>query len=196
MNVYQLHGDSENYQTLNVVHKEDGPFLLEYFTYRTLPPSAWRPLQIRVWTDEGSGYDGRMAPPSDYPQIGVMPVFSRRAVEELDDILKDNGTLLPLLFEGEEGHYFAYDLTHVADSLDEAQSEVERFADGRVMHVVHYEFHPGKVVGETIFKIPQQRGRIYVTDSFVRRVNEGGLMGFSFKELWSDQREKPAHKVA
>lgn len=55
------------------------------------------------------------------------------------------------------------------------------------MHVKSYEFLPERLDGIAIFKLPQfVRNRVYVTDAFVRQVQDRGLTGFRFTLLWSD----------
>jgi hypothetical protein len=72
-----------------------------------------------------------------------------------------------------------------ADALDEEASELKRFSDGRVMVVHKYVFKPDAVEGKVIFRLPQFRARIYVTDLFADKVREHGLTGLELNELWS-----------
>lgn len=187
MKVYQLHGKLDGLQNLAPENDEARKFILDYFNYETI--EQWKSVKVVIHKDAASNYDGRDFPPSDYPEIGVMPVFSCRAVEALREVLNDNGKLLPLVFEGKTNAYYAWKPTRIADVLNEAESEVKRFKSGKVMNVISYEFEPEKIDGLTIFKIPQQRGRLYVTDEFIQRVEEAGLTGFSFKLLWTYQPE-------
>jgi hypothetical protein len=85
---------------------------------------------------------------------------------------------------------YAFNVTNVIDVLDENKSEVKRFkSSGRIMSIERYEFIPHLLEDQVIFKIPQQKVRIYVTDKFVKRVNEHGLVGLEFVERWNNERE-------
>ena len=71
------------------------------------------------------------------------------------------------------------------DALDEEASELKRFPNGRVMVIRKYVFKPDVIEEKVIFRIPQSRSRIYVTETFAKRVKEHGLTGLELKELWS-----------
>jgi hypothetical protein len=131
------------------------------------------------------GIDYGALPPNDYPKIGGMPVFSKKAVDCLQNILLKNGEVLPLLFEGKENVYFAFNPLRDIDALDEAHSDLARFENGRIMHVKKYVFLSDELEGEILFKIPQETGRLYTTDKFMDRVKECSLTGFLFRPLWS-----------
>jgi len=119
------------------------------------------------------------------------PVFSARAVEALSDLLEGRGELLPLEVEGGGDLYrelYAFNITRLSDALDEAKSELKRFeSDGTIMRVERFEFDPGRLAGETVFKLAQMpEWHDFVTGAFMRRVQEAGLRGFSFDwRVWS-----------
>jgi hypothetical protein len=183
MNVYELFSDLETYQNFTV-KDEDHIFINQNFHARRSLMDSWIPIHISVMQFRKRGIDYGALPANDFPRIGGMPVFSRRAVECLEDILLKNGEVLPLLFEGKEGVYFAFNPLRDIDALNEELSDFARFEDGRIMHVKKYVFLADKLEGETLFKIPQQKGRIYTTDLFMERVKKCSLTGFLFIPLW------------
>ena len=91
----------------------------------TVPPLApfWTPQRVI----------GQVRPFNDYPCVDlIVPAFSRKAVDALRNLLEPNGELLPLV--AEVGEYFAYNITTVADILD--QNEVgNRVVRGRFVHM-------------------------------------------------------------
>src|SRR5207248_1378382 len=112
-------------------------------------------------------------------------VFSERAVQVLGDFLTANGELLPVICNKVE--CFAYNvLTVIPDALDEERCELKRFRWGDVMWIYHHEFRPDRIQGATIFKIPQSKVRVYVTDAFLKRAEEAGLTRFGVERLWTD----------
>ncbi len=116
----------------------------------------------------------------------TIPVFNRKAVNALADLLEPNGQLLPITCQGEE--YFLFNVTRLVDALDEDNCNLERFDDGRIMVIDHYSFFKEKLIGETVFKLRQRPlGRVYVTDPFVQRVLESGLRGFRLPLVWSSK---------
>ena len=124
-----------------------------------------------------------------------LPIFTRRAVEALGDLLEDNGEIIPATCEGDR--IFFFNVTKVIDALDESSSEVIRFDDSSdVMSIDRHAFFREKLVGAAIFKIPQwPTRRVYVTDRFVERVESTGLKGFWFRRVWSTDKAATIDKV-
>jgi hypothetical protein len=89
--------------------------------------------------------------------------------------------LLPLTFVDET--YFVYNTTRIIDALDEDRSSVVRFRTGEIMRIADYAFRE-KVALLPIFRIPQSRVKVFVTDSFVERVRASALTGFDLRLLW------------
>lgn len=120
----------------------------------------------------------------DFPRWGSIPVFSEQAAEALADILGSSGELLPIRCDGISLR--AFNVTRVADILDEERSDLERFSSGRVMRISRYEFDARKIPADlSIFKLPSRLpSRVFVTDLFVRRVQDADLRGFRFEQLW------------
>ena len=142
----------------------------------------WSPIEVQVLRDEAMNKD---LPAGDYPSlIPYVPVASKRAVQALEELLKGNGEILPLRCR--EGEYFAFNVTRMADVLDEVHSEVTRFeGSGRIMRIVRHHFREEGLEYLDVFKLPQlRRSHVYVTDRFVRRVAETGLLGFDFEQVW------------
>lgn len=111
--------------------------------------------------------------------------LSRHAQDVLLPHIAPLVQLVPLHFD--EGEYAAINITHVIDALDEAHSDIERFpSSGRISRILRHAFKPDRVKDELIFKIPQTPRRAFVTDRFVKLVNDAGLTGFAFEPVWSD----------
>jgi hypothetical protein len=181
MNVYSLVADANKYQNLVFVNTDDDWKVIYQFNGTSIG-SAWRPRSVEVLYDEDHAED---RPRSDFPSLfGHLPVFSRRAVEVLESLLKENGELLPL--DCKDGDYFVFNVTRVVDALDEAHSELVRFSDGKIMDIKRFIFQADRLTDIDIFKLPQMPlGKIFVTDKFVRVVQEAGLTGFAFELVWT-----------
>lgn len=182
MNVYKLSADANRYQNFVLTNKDDwNMFMFGRFDGHSMK-TEWSPLEMTLLRDANE--DHRDRPQSDFPSIGgVVPVFSKRAVDALHDLLEVNGELLPL--RSESGSYFAYNPTRIVNALLEASSEIKRFKDGNIMRIVRHEFQQDKLKGESIFRLTQHRVPVYVTDKFVQRVKDTGLVGFDFVPVWS-----------
>ena len=186
MNVYELKAIPDQFEVLVFASNAESKMSLALLDAKSLS-ADWKAPEVKALRDENH----RERPAADYPLLVGMTVFSRRAVDALRDLLEANGEILPL--RGNEGDYFAYNVTHVINALNEGSSDLKRFKDGGVMRIDRYEFLPQLVHTATIFKIPEQRGRIYVTDKFVQRVKDLELTGFEFEHVWSPT---PAEAVA
>jgi hypothetical protein len=123
---------------------------------------------------------------SDTPGLSShIPVFTPRAVEALADFLESNGELLPITCEGKR--LFIFNVMRVIDALDEENSELKLFDDGDIMDILRFSFFPEKIGRTTIFKVPQCiLTGVFVTEPFVKRVEEANLKGFKFRLLWSN----------
>jgi hypothetical protein len=173
--IYQLRPDVDRFRWLTLVEEQ------EFNLLHDLPDGpttgSWRPLAAEWIADDlNSG-----KPTSDFPTLGSTPVFSQRAVDALIDVLVPHGELLPLRVP--DGSFYIYNATHVIDALDEERSELVRFSSGRVMHVASYAFKTDVVQGEAIFKVPQLRGTVFVSNGFSQRIREADLSGFALRPL-------------
>jgi hypothetical protein len=114
------------------------------------------------------------------------PCFSARAKSILGPHIDGLGQWLAL--KCDEAPYWLFNVTHSVDALDEANSQLIRFDDGRVMRIAQFAFHPGKLQGQLLFRLPQRPGGPnLVTQDFVDLVHEHGLTGFSFRLVWSEE---------
>ncbi|WP_419179831.1 hypothetical protein [Polycladomyces zharkentensis] len=58
---------------------------------------------------------------------------------------------------------------------------------GRIMYVRTYSFKEDQVRNQVLFRIPEEKGSIFVTDPFLQIYHEHGLTGLIFKEVWSSE---------
>jgi Immunity protein family (Imm11) len=175
MKVYLLRADSDHYESVSMASGDLYEFARRF---------NGKPMK-KLGKDARIKKDPRRVPKGDSPSlIPGVPIFSQRAVEALRDLLEANGELFPTKINSE--NYFIFNVTHVADVLDEPNSELSRFKDGRVFYIDCYSFVAKELKGLSVFKIPQMVvGDVYVTDAFVERADSAGLKGFWFLPVWS-----------
>jgi hypothetical protein len=185
MTVYELLADANRYESLDFLSVEVFMGFFGSFDGK-LMADRWTAPEVRLARERK--HRGR--PASDYPFLCAgLAVFSERAVAALRDLLEDAGEILPL--PSPDGSYSACNVTRVVDALDREQSEIAYFDDGRIMHVRRYVFLADRLADVPLFKLAGfEKGRIYVTDAFVQRAKEHGLVGFWFDPLWTDE---PGH---
>jgi hypothetical protein len=177
MNVYKLRADSDRYKGLIM----PGGDLFEFAGRFNGRPVTRLDGYERIRLDP----DTRTHRKGDFPSlIPGVPVFGRRAMDALRDLLERNGEAFPIIIAGDE--YFLFNVTRVVDALDESRTKLRRFDDGRVYQIDSYAFFPDRVASEVIFRIPQLIDSTpYVTDEFVKRVESANLKGFWFPLVWS-----------
>lgn len=176
MQIFEMRPDVERYRWLTLARESDFNVLSDLIG--TSAGSNWVPLAAEWIEDELNA--GK--PKSDFPTLGTTPVFSQRAVDALLDLLIESGELLPLRIAG--GAHYVYNTTRVLDPLDEERSTLVRFPDGNVMRIENYEFREELVRPFPVFRIPQSRAKVFVTDLFVERVTSARLTGFDFRPIW------------
>jgi hypothetical protein len=181
MNLFELRADSNRFQNLVFEKESDVLGITQQFSGDPVR-KPWRPPRVLPLQDSAS----KLLPPSDFPNLyGLIPVFSRRAIDALGPYLERSGELLSL--ESDEADYYALNVTCVVNVLDETASEVERFPDGRVMLIKRHAFVDdieSRLHGNAVFKIPQRRRSVcYVTDAFVSAAQQHELIGFMFRRV-------------
>jgi len=178
MRVYPLKPDLKRYSTFSVEGQVPENFFWE-FDGRS-HAKDWKTITVSAADED----DAAVALP-DFAFIGVLPAFNVPAVDVLLPVLRPNGELLPVRHRRAE--YMLYNVTRVADALDEESSVVKRFSGtGDVMKVEKFAFRPEVVRALEVFRIPQLlRGHVFVTDPFVTLVEANGLTGFDLSAVWS-----------
>lgn len=181
LNVFELSWDVGVYQKLRPHTTTDMKTFWGFDGTSKLP--GWAPASVKLFR-ESDFFQGKL--PSEFPYLTAgVPVFTPVALAALEDLLKPHGELLPL--QSQDGAFYAYNVTAVVDALDISQSDIKFMEDcSRIVIVNRYAFRQDQLTGIPIFKVPQLRkGRVFVTDEFVQRVNDQGLTGFRFRHLWS-----------
>ena len=171
--------DVERYRWLTMRREDDFNVLADLAG--TSASGSWRPLRVE-WIDDD--LNSRL-PKGDFPTLGSTPTLSQRAVDELIDVLVENGEILPLDVATGEPCY-VYNVTRTVDALDESRSDLVRFDSGRIMMVKRHAFRAPELEGVTIFKVPQLRAPVFVTEPLMKRITQSGLTGFSFRQIWQN----------
>ena len=169
----------EGYEWVNCCNDSD------YEVFLTLDGSSqagrWQPIQVRrVRADDRQDFK-----PSDFPWLGAHAlVMRRRAVDTLRDVLEAHGELLPLVTE-DATELFVFN-AHAVDALDKDRSNIMWFpGTNRIMRIMKVAFAEAPLRGVDIFRLPHRASSTYVSQRFVDRVSEAGLVGLEFKKVCS-----------
>ncbi len=185
------------------------------FTYDTPIGANWRPLHVAYAITEPCSdpesceYGLPPAEPpeedlpcGDFPSLGCILVFTKRAFDVLHSLISPFVEFLPL--QSNEGEFVAFKVLRFVDALDCNKSDIEWFPrlksdppdEPRVARQIRkYVFHDAKVANEIIFRLPQSplsNGKVFVTERFIQTVRDYGLKGFRFTQVWPpiDLRQK------
>ncbi len=143
----------------------------------------WRPQSLsKNWIP--MPVTGPVNPFNDYPCLEIAePVFSRRAIDALGDMLTKNGELLPL--KTDVGEYCLYIVMTKLDALDSKKSRLCRSRPGTTaLDIEYFAFKRERLPGAAIFRVREHPNIYLVTDSFKERVEQAGLNGFNFIKVW------------
>lgn len=140
----------------------------------------WTPLSMKMIHKDRR----KKLLPSDSPWLSSQALlFKPAAIRAMRSILCEYGELLPVICKDEEVYLF--NPTRVIDALDETASSIDRFSNGRIMHISEYVFLPERIRGVDIFKLPMRASETYVQQRFVDIWNAAGLKGLEFKRVWT-----------
>jgi hypothetical protein len=152
-----------------------GVILADRFSSKEKLAASWTPVRVDIGSPEKSI--------SDFPYLtsGTL-ICSDRALQVLLPIIADGVEVLPL--QASVGSYQAIHVLEVIDCLDHDLSEFERLTSGNILRIVRYAFKPDYLKEKNIFKIPERKGTIFVSDLFKSFVEEQGLLGIVFSKVW------------
>jgi hypothetical protein len=188
MRVYRFYNDAEHYCSVMALDGRDKEAYL--FTEIGKPiASTHKPIPVKIFIK-----DNRKAQIKAKSQLkgdffgfgGNDPVYSEHAIEVLGDTLKKYGELL-LLVDTDGTKYYAYRCTNRKDhASDRDENDRRREANGGLADIYDVSVKREVIGEDEIFLCANPYGTYY-TDKFKRRVEEAGLKGGKFIEVWSDE---------
>ncbi|MGH9874927.1 MAG: imm11 family protein [Pyrinomonadaceae bacterium] len=176
-NIYLLNSDTSHYRGLQPPENNRFMGMIERFDGTPIG-AAWDVFEV-TYDD-----DSIELPLSDFASLTFqhIPVFSKPAARALRSLLAGAGELLPLRCG--EAKYLAFNVTALVDALDLENSEVFRFASGKIMDVKTYVLDGERLGSAAIFKLTETPLMdVFVSDEFVNVVETAGLTGFLFKQV-------------
>jgi hypothetical protein len=143
---------------------------------------SWQPIKVEVVREN----IGMRLQRSDAPWFGGHAlVFDAKAVHALETLLIHSGELLALQCDDRDLHVF--NPSAVVDALNETESTIERFRDGRIRHIRKHVFKADLVRPLLAFKLPHRASSAYLSQRFVDAWEKAGLRGLTFDCVWEEQ---------
>jgi len=152
----------------------------------TLKCNSWVPVEMKLIREDESG---RKLHRTSSPWLGNHAlIFRPEVLARVGNFLMENGELLPVEAQGDELYLFN---ALLADILDESNSVVRRFEDGRIKLIESYRFKIEALQGLHLFKIPNLRASpTFLSGEFVDGWCQAELRGLDFELVW-DSSEPP-----
>ena len=182
MRVYRLRNDVNAYQYF--LPEDDADWALLEGDCRP-KIATWKPPPVFV-------YMPRLEAGDFYQFGGGILIATPRATDALRGFFEEAGELLPLPYQGEE--YTLLNVTECIDCLDQRRTEWHYADTGQRLYPKRYVFHRDCFTESALFKIPEtHRGEILIIEGghevgeFRHAVEEAGLKGLTFEELWCDE---------
>lgn len=175
MEIFYLRADADNFRSL--VFDRSAPIyeLHQALTRCQRLAGEWRPQVVKTCTNAERGKTPLAH--SDFPYLGGIPVFSSRAVSVLAPVLEKHGELLPL--QCDDGEFWAYNVLHSSNALDEIASEIRWLAPGRAMAIKRFVFDDQQFEKFPIFRVRQMlTAGVFATTEFTDELRRTQLSGF------------------
>ncbi len=187
MKAWVLNSDSEHDIFAYVNSKEARAKISEFRFHQMRIDGNWNPLEIRTLEKMGRN--------SSYHSELLLPVIDDKAAKILHHLLRESDVeLLSLLHI--EGQYWGLNFPHLLDCIDVEKSIFTLFSDGGVMEYKKFAFHESVITnsGFSIFRAKVHdmeklsTGHTFVTSRFKDLVEQSGLVGFKFTEVWDSNQ--------
>jgi hypothetical protein len=146
---------------------------------------GWQRIRVKTIESDDRGRPLRRA---DLPWLGGHAlVFRDQVVHDVSNLLAGSGEFLELELADGSDPLWLFNVSDVADALDEDASDLVRFpSTGRVMKVNRHVFRPKVVADLGAFRIPQTRS-LFVAGDVVDAISRLGLSGAAFELAWQDE---------
>jgi hypothetical protein len=157
----------------------------------SLPPlSQWEPARLSQYLGEGKK-SRKPKPIGDAPAAGLCNLISQRAADALRDIWDRHALLYPVVLDDAPEPYYMVVVQTVIDALDRERSvgKLQKYGPTPNLFAVINEwvFREDQLGDAELFRLPDSKTAMYVTEAFKERVVAAKLKGFCFKRsFWEE----------
>ena len=183
MNIYKVHEDVKNYQT--ICPTDESIYDTDILEFNCLS-------KINAWTKSDFFVFNPKSKKSDFPHLipGCL-VVSEHAANYVGDLLEMAGELLPIRVDKEQ--YYILNILECLSALNEELTEWSYFQGTQTKNeITKYNFYTNRFSESSIFKIPQSATSIFAlngykepADEFYTIYRKSKLTGLIFEEIYS-----------
>src|SRR5690606_21904992 len=133
----------------------------------------WEPPRLTQYL--GGGKKKRKPKPvSDAPSSGRLNLISQRAADALRDVWDRHTLLYPVILDDAPEPYYMAVVQTVIDALDRERSsgKLQKYGPTPDLYAVIHEwvFHEDQLGDALLFRLPDSKTTMYVTEEFKSRV--------------------------
>lgn len=180
MKIYKLISDSHNFSTFIENYPEGEKSSLSGIMGQRWRPfgNNFKPVNLELWRSD----TGKKNYQFDFSaSLRPFLVFSEHALNELGDILKPRGQLLPVVTQSKRKKFFGYYPTNpIKHCLDMDKSKYKAYAKG--LDISRYVLKAKNIYEPYLFTIDECISSVFVTSKFRDLVEKNKLLGFDFSE--------------
>ena len=157
-----------------------------------LPPLAqWQPARLTQYLGPGKK-PRKPRPIGDAPASGGLNLISQRAADALRDIWDRHALLYPVVLDDASEPYYMVVVQTVIDALDRERSvgTLQKYGPTPDLFAVidEWVFHEDMIGDAQLFRLPDSKTAMYVTEAFKDRVIEAKLKGFCLKRSFWEEK--------
>jgi hypothetical protein len=178
MNWYIVKNNPDIYHCLNLINRADNPTLNFFWGYEHLKdssvPETYVPVRVELELREQEG--DFPCPPCSLPTI----TLTDRTKDLLGSMISERNILLPVLCGSE---FFYVVRAEEIECLDYSHSIVNRYYNGTVQAIKEFSFKEKPLVDKHIFRLPEIKRYLFVSDQFKKCVEDNNLKGLVFIKI-------------
>jgi hypothetical protein len=157
-----------------------------------LPPlSQWEPPRLAQYLGQGKK-PRKPKPIGDAPGSGLCNLISQRAADALSDIWDRHALLYPVVLDDAPDPYYMVVVQTVIDALDRERSvgKLQKYGPTPDLFAVidEWVFHEDQLGDAMLFRLPDSKTAMYVTEVFKNRVVAAKLKGFCLKRSFWEEK--------
>lgn len=189
MKIWKLETLGKKNKTYQLVNHYDKAF------YREFTDQIKRAVKLNGMYDNAQieVVDGSIDTDASYFWAGGGIILTNDRVKKcMEDLIDDSVEYIPLRCGSKT--VYLLNIISVIDAADYDKCRIIRFSNGLAREYETHAFKPEKVKDAHLFKILLE-GRVerletFVSTEFKKRVEENGLTGFYFTEVWDSDNTK------
>lgn len=183
MKIWEINEDVNDYLAIILKKEESIRKFSKIFEEQRSLMNNWVQKEVSFFDDKGGKKKGDFF----YMTYGIHVVNDKASSVFREFIRNENAELLPIVVDDER--LYILNTLRFIDCIDLDKSLVGYYRDSnRILSIDKYCFKPEMVINEDIFKSTLQPfGRIFISDRLKLKLEQSGIQGVKFDEIWDSE---------